>query len=148
MTNKEKRELALSYFLNSTKSQQEIAARVGVSENTLSTWKKEGGWDTIKGAKTATRQEIITELYQQISLIKDQAVDADGKRRVMTTAETQAIRMISKSIAELDKKLSIDTYIQVIEEYTTTLFAGDATEAKRQMPHLDRFIERKFTELG
>ncbi|GAA4354109.1 hypothetical protein GCM10023185_15450 [Hymenobacter saemangeumensis] len=148
LTNKDKKELALSLFLNTDKSQKEIAARLEVSENTLSTWANAGGWATIKGANTATRPQIIADLYQQISLIKDKAVDDEGKRRVMNTHETQAIRMISKSISELDKRLSIDTYITVIEEMMTWLFEVAPALAKSIMPKVDGFVDSKFKELS
>jgi DNA-binding XRE family transcriptional regulator len=144
MTTKDKRTLAESYFLNAQMSQQEIAARVGVSENTLSAWKKEGNWDVKKGAKTATRTEIITSYYEQLNLIKQSAVNEAGRARVMTAAETQQISIISKAIERLDKRLAIDQYIQVMEEFTNHLFATSREEARRLIPVLDNFIQAKF----
>lgn len=148
LTIKDKKELALAFFLNTSQSQKEIAARLEVSENTLTHWKTEGGWETMKGARTATKQEIISELYQQIGLIKDSAHEPSGKRRVMTTSEVQNIKMISKTISELDKKLSIDTYIQVLEELMTWLFEVRPAQAKSFMADVDMFTQGKFKELA
>jgi transposase len=148
LTTKDKKELALSLFLHSDQSQKELAARVGVSENTLSTWANDGGWKTLKGARTATRPQMITELYQQLTLIKEAAVDAQGKRRPMTHTEVQSVKMITKSISELDKKLAADTYMQVVEELMTWLFESSPEEAKRMLPRVDSFMAHKFKSLG
>lgn len=148
MTNKDKKELALSYFLHSKMSQQEIAARVEVSENTLSTWKKEGKWDVEKGAHSATRPKLITSFYRQIELIHASAVDVDGKPRALDYKEAQSVNMISKSIEALDKTLSIDLYIQVIEEFTTFYFGAKPELAKQALPYIDRFVKGKFAELN
>ena len=148
LTNKDKKELALSYYLHSQMSQQEIAERVGVSENTFTSWKQAGAWDVEKGALTATRPKLITGLYRQIELIQAGAVDKEGKPRALDTKEAQAIRMVSKSISELDKNLSIDLYIQVSEEFLTWYFGADAEGAKVCLPYLDRFIKGKFSELS
>ncbi|MDJ0363580.1 hypothetical protein QMK33_00330 [Hymenobacter sp. H14-R3] len=148
LTIKEKKELALSYFLHSQMSQQEIAARVEVSENTLSTWKKDGNWEVEKGALTATRPRLITSFYRQIELIQSGAKDAEGRPRALDTKEAQSIRMITKSIGELDRSLSIDLYIQVMEEFITWLFSADSVLAKAVLPFLDRFIKGKFSELN
>jgi DNA-binding XRE family transcriptional regulator len=148
LTNKEKKELALSYFLHSQMSQQEIAARIEVSENTLTAWKQAGDWEVEKGALTATRPRLITAFYRQIELIQASAVDAQGRPRPLDTKEAQAIRMITKSIGELDRSLSIDLYIQVMEEFITWLFGADSVLAKSVLPFLDRFVKNKFAELG
>ncbi len=147
LTTKDKKELALSYFLHSQMSQQEIAARVEVSENTLTAWKQAGAWDIEKGALTATRPRLIVSFYKAIELIQASAVDIDGKPRPLDAKEAQSIRMISKSISELDKSMSIDLYIQVMEEFIKWLFTASSALAKSLLPFLDRFIKGKFSEL-
>ena len=147
LTIKEKKELAHSYFLHSQMSQLEIAERIGVSENTMTTWKKDGEWDIEKGALTATRPRLITTFYRQIELIQASALKPDGSPRALDTKEAQSIRMITKSIAELDKTLSVDLYIQVMEEFITWLFGADSLLAKAVLPFLDRFIKGKFAAL-
>lgn len=144
MTNKEKRDLAESYFLHTGMSQQEIAARVGISENSLSKWKAEGDWEVKRGAKTATKAEIITASYLQISAIQRLAQEAG---RLMNAQETQAISIISKVIERLDKKLSIDSYITIIEELTNHLFARSPDRAKLVIADLDDFIRAKYAQV-
>ena len=148
LTTKDKKEMAQSLFLNTDKNQKEIAERVGVSANTLSTWATEGNWQTLKGAKTATKREVIADLYQQLALIKDSCTDAQGKRRPMDSKEAQAIRMISKSIAELDKKMSLDTYTTILEELVLWMYNEDAPTAKLLMGKIDAFFQAKVSELS
>ncbi|GGG33340.1 phage terminase small subunit-related protein [Hymenobacter glacieicola] len=145
---KGKKEYALTLYLYSGKTQQEIALRVGVSENTLTTWKKEGEWDTIKGALTATKPQLIKDFYQQITLIQQGAKNTDGTPRAMDLKETQAVRLITKAIAELDKTLSLDVYVQVMEEFVRWLYEAKPDAAQEFLPWLDRFMKQKFGELG
>lgn len=147
LTLKDKKELAHSYFLSSQMSQQEIAARLEVSENTISAWKQAGDWEIEKGALTATRPRLIASLYRQIELIQASAVKPDGRPRALDAKEAQSVRMISKSIADLDRRLSIDLYIQVVEEIIKWFFSADGLLAKAALPLLDRFIKGKFAEL-
>jgi transcriptional regulator with XRE-family HTH domain len=146
--NKAKKDYALTLFLYSNKTQQEIAERVGVSENTLSTWKKDGDWEVLRGALTATKPQLVKDFYQQINLIKAGAVDAKGQARAMDLKEAQAIRLITKAIAEMDKTLTVDMYVQVMEEFVRWFYEAKADEAATFLPWLDRFMKQKFAELG
>lgn len=147
LTNKDKKELAHTYFLHSQMSQQEIAERVEVSENTLTSWKQAGEWEIEKGVLSATRPKLITGLYRQIELIQSSALDGEGRPRPLDAKEAQSIRMISKSIADLDKTLSIDLYVQVMSEFLTWFFGASIGLAKQAVPFIDRFIKGKFSEL-
>jgi transcriptional regulator with XRE-family HTH domain len=145
---KGKQDYAMTLFLYSGKTQQEIAERVGVSENTLTAWKKAGNWETMKGALTATKPQLIKDFYQQITLIKESAVDEQGKPRAMTLKETQAIRLITKAIGELDRSLTMDTYVQVMEEFVRWFYEAKPDEAQAFLPWLDRYMKQKFSELS
>ncbi len=147
MTSKEKLAYAQSLYLNTDHTQQEIAERVGVSENTLTAWKVKHNWDTLRGATTATKPKMIASFYQQITLIEKSAVDAEGQPRALTLKETQAIRMITKAIQEMDKKLAADHYVTMMEEFTKFLFTNDKAAGKLFLPWLDRFMDQKFSEL-
>jgi transposase-like protein len=147
LTTKDKKELALSLYLNTDKTQAEIAERVGVSENTLSAWAIAGNWKTMKGARTTTRAQLITQLYQQCALIEEAAVDDKGNKRAMNHKEIQSVKMITKSISELDKTMSLDTYIQVMEEMMTWIWKIAPEQAKAIMGKVDGFVNHKLGEL-
>ena len=51
--------------------QKEIAERVGVSQQTLSKWKEDGGWELKRGAKTVSRDQIINKVLLRINEMLD-----------------------------------------------------------------------------
>ncbi|MBD2769712.1 hypothetical protein IC235_17620 [Hymenobacter sp. BT664] len=142
------KDYAMTLYLYSGMTQQEIAERVKVSENTLTAWKKEGDWETLKGARTATKPQLIKDFYQQITLIKEGAVDEQGQRRAMSYKETQAVLMITKSIKALDATLSADLYVQVLEEFVRWQYEASPDVAQQFLPWMDRFMKGKFAELS
>lgn len=50
-------------------SNKEIAERVGVRPNTISNWIKKGNWDKLRQSLMVTRQQMITDLYEQLDLL-------------------------------------------------------------------------------
>lgn len=58
------KELARMYYLNG-ETQKLVAEKVGVSRVTINKWVADGGWDTMRVAKTITRKEIITKMMQE-----------------------------------------------------------------------------------
>jgi transposase len=144
----EKRDYAQTLFLYTDKSQQEIALAVGVSENTLSKWKQEGDWPTLKGAMTTTKPQLVRDLYQQISLIRESAKTEDGKVRALNYKEAQSINMLSKAVENLDSKLDAGKYVQVMEEFVNWLFQAAPKEAQNFLQYQDRFMKGKFAELN
>jgi len=51
--------------------QKEIAERVGVSQQTLSKWKEDGGWELKRVAKTVSRDQIINKVLLRINEMLD-----------------------------------------------------------------------------
>lgn len=53
--------------------QKEIAERVGVSQQTLSKWKEDGGWELKRVAKTVSRDNIINKVLLRLNEMLDNA---------------------------------------------------------------------------
>lgn len=51
--------------------QKEIVERVGVSQQTLSKWKEDGGWELKRVAKTVSRDQIINKVLLRINEMLD-----------------------------------------------------------------------------
>ncbi len=139
------RELAQALFLTTDKSQAEIAAKVGVTEKTLSAWKKEGAWENLKAAHGAGRQTLVCDLLTETQMIRD-AAKADGRR--LTSKEVLDIKNLTKSIAELDKKLALPVYAEIITEASEWGFKHDPAAARVAVPMLDRFLDHKAGQVG
>jgi len=73
--------LAKDYWLNSPYTQKEIAERVGVSEQTISAWRRDGNWDSLKEGLLKIADKRFTHYLKLLDLfsekLKAEQVDID-----------------------------------------------------------------------
>ena len=112
MTKKElekSKELARMYYLNG-ETQKLVAEKVGVSRVTINKWVADGGWDTMRVAKTITRKEIITKMMQEANKKLE-----EGK---MSFDE---MSKLAASIEKIDKQTNAITIYEVMTVYNEWL---------------------------
>ncbi len=144
MRTDQKRELAKQLFLHTSATRKEIAARVGVSEKTISGatgWIKKFDWDKLKSALTVTRDNLVASLYNQILKITELADEED---RTLTTKETDALVKIAKAIETIDEKTTVSTFIQVFMEFEKWLIDVDSDLCKAINEHHNHFINTRI----
>lgn len=90
--------------------QKDIAEKIGVSRNTISTWVRDGDWDSLRAAKTITRKEIVTKMLRQI----DEKLEAGDW-------SPDEICKASAAIEKLDKQTNVITVIEVFSAYNNWL---------------------------
>lgn len=116
----DKKSIALELYLETDKSQKEIAIIVGVAEKTLGTWKQAGDWELLKQAQTVTVKNIITNLYNKaFELSQADKVDADKLVKIANTIDKLQ-----------NKKVTISHIINVFKDFTTYAFGENPTLAK------------------
>lgn len=106
-----KKELARLYYLQG-ETQKMIADKVGVSRVTINKWVSDGGWDTLRTAKTITRKELIVKMMQS----------ANEKLEEGTMSYDEMAKL-SASIERLDKQTNVVTVIEVFSAYNNWLIA-------------------------
>lgn len=107
----QKKELARLYFMQGEK-QKSIAAKVGVSETTLSRWVTAGAWQEKRAAVNITRPELVNKNLLLIAKLTDQLLDQD----LDLTNVGKIVDQISKlaaAIERLDKKANAVDTIEV-----------------------------------
>lgn len=103
------KELARMYYLNG-ETQKLVAEKVGVSRVTINKWVADGGWDTMRVAKTITRKEIITKMMQEANKKLE-----EGK---MSFDE---MSKLAASIEKIDKQTNAITIYEVMTVYNEWL---------------------------
>jgi DNA-binding XRE family transcriptional regulator len=118
MANKktEEKSLCLEFFLNTSRSQKEIALLVGVTEKTLSGWIKEENWDSLKLAKQTTQSQSIENLRELLSNCIKQSREKQ-KEGTFTKSDADAILELTKSLDSLQGLIPLRVYVQVMEEF-------------------------------
>ena len=99
------KELARLYYLNGD-TQKLVAEKVGVSRVTINKWVSDGGWDTMRMAKSITRKELVTKMMQK----------ANDKLEEGNMSFDEMAKL-SASIKELDKQTNAVTILEVLTAY-------------------------------
>ncbi len=134
LSREEKYAIAFDLFMDTDKSQKEIASIAGVTEKTLTKWKVDNEWDLLKSAETVTARKIIDNLYKRAyKLSQDEDSKADD------------IIKIANSIEKLsNKKVTISQIINVFKDFTTWAF-GEEPETAKAINKLQRkYIDFKI----
>ena len=133
-----RKEMARYLFVNDTLTQKEIAAKVGVSENTLSGWVKKENWDMHKSSVTISRQEQLKRVYDQISAINKDIID--NKKGLPTPSDADILAKLSVVIRKLENEASIADVVEVAKWMLTWIRAVSPAKAA-ELGHLfDEFI--------
>ncbi|WP_434575520.1 helix-turn-helix domain-containing protein [Riemerella anatipestifer] len=134
LNREDKKAVALDLFLDTDKTQKEIAEIVGVTEKTLTKWKLEGEWDKIKSASTITARNIIDNIYQKMhELSQSDKLEADKLIKLASTIEKLS-----------DKKVTISQIINVFKDFTTWAFGEDPELAKQINLLQKKYVNHKI----
>lgn len=136
LSNADKQAIALDLFLDTDKTQKEIAEIVQITEKTLTKWKTEGEWELLKSAETVTTRKIIDNLYKRAyQLSQDEKSKADD------------IIKIANSIDKLaNKKVTVSQIINVFKDFTSWAF-GENPELAKQINLLQKkYVNHKIGE--
>lgn len=109
--NEQKKELARLYFMQG-EEQKSIAAKVGVSETTLSRWVTAGAWQEKRAGINITRPEIVNKNLVLIAKLLDKLNGED----ISLTDVGKIVDQISKlaaAIERIDKKANAVDAIEV-----------------------------------
>ena len=141
MNGKQKAEIARLLYLSTEKTQKEICEVVGWSEKTFTEQKQKGKWHELRDTKSLTKQQIISMLHTQTLKLVEAAKDDD---RLLSAREVDSIAKLASSIDKLEKKATIETYIEVFEEYNKWLMTVNMNFAQINNHHQDLFIQSKI----
>ncbi len=141
MTQKQKVDVARTLYLMTEKTQKEISEVVGWSEKTFTEQKQKGKWNELRDTKSLTRQQIISMLHMQTFKLVDAA---KTENRLLSAREIDSIAKLAASIDKLEKKVTLETYIEVFEEYNKWLMVKNMNFAQVNNHHQDMFIQSKI----
>ena len=142
MTQKQKIDVARTLYLMTEKSQKEICEVVNWAEKTFTEQKQKGKWNELRDTKSLTKQQIISMLHTQLLKISDVAKD---ENRLLSAREVDSIAKLASSIDKLEKKATIETYIEVFEEFNRWLMVVNVDFAQRNNHFQDLFIQSKIS---
>ena len=94
--NIDKKGIAQSLFLDGAYTQEEIAAKVGTTRQTVSRWVRDGAWEELKASRTITTEQLIAQYKRQLAEINKRIEARPPGDRVPTTdCVSVAMRFLS-----------------------------------------------------
>lgn len=143
MTPKQKAEVAKTLFITTEKTQKEICEIVGWTEKTFGEQKLKGNWNDQRETKTLSKQQIVTELHSQTLKLLD---SAKSENRLLKASEIDCIAKLASSIDKIESSATLETYIQVFEEFNKWLIGVDGSFVKTNNVYQDMFIQKLISE--
>lgn len=148
----QKREHAELLYMNSIPN-KEIARRVDISPNTLTSWISAFGWKEKRAARVITRSSLVNKMLLQIDQMLDEslegAVDGQQKREV----SGDKLSKIAAAIDKLDKKSTLIDIVEIMTDFyneLSSLAQGDRSITQEKLQWLtkqqDRYINAKFDD--
>ena len=120
--------------------QKEIATKLGVTEKTVAAWKKKDNWDAIKTSLLNSKNERITELYNELAEFNAMIKKRTEGERYPSSREADVRRKLIRDISELEKKYNIGQTTVIARDFV--LFAKDIDFdfSQKASEYLDMFI--------
>ena len=119
---------------------KEIAERVGVRPNTVSNWIKKGKWAKLRQSLMVTRQQMITDLYEQLDLLNTNI----KTRKIVYDVPDRLTKPIKLKDANGKEFLSIPEHTP--EDYPVLIGNYATSKEANQISVLTRAIKSLETE--
>lgn len=136
----QKKEWAKELYTRQEHTQKEIAAKVGISENSITKWVKDGKWDTMRKTLLSTKQEQLTMLYDILDKLNKEGKAALEDDDPNTNPNADAIIKITNAIKKLETQTGIGEMIETGTRFIKFVQGEDLPLAKDITKWFDLFI--------
>lgn len=133
------REIGKALFLSGY-SQRDIAARIGVSENTVGRWARDGHWDDLREAQRTSKPSVLKDLYAELAEMNRVIQTREDGKRFATKDEALTRSRLVKNIADLEQRYSLGNAVDMGRDFCTFVGTTDYALARQVLEHWDAFI--------
>lgn len=144
LTNRQKKEWAQLLFTKENVTQKEVAARVGVSVQTMSKWVNAGKWEELKVSVTITKEEQLKNLYRQLAEINKAIAEREAGKRFSTSGEADTISKLAVAIEKMESDIGLADIISTFRVFLNWLRGFDIAQAQELTPIFDTFIKSRI----
>jgi transposase-like protein len=131
LTNDKKRALGEQMFIENMRTSKYIAEYLGVSEQTVSRWRKKYDWDKRRTEALASPHRIKSILFRELENIaegNDKTIEADGLYKIF------------KVIEGLSDRTSVQVVLSVFKEFDDWMIDQDPDMAIKFLEYHKKFI--------
>lgn len=142
--NDQKKNLARDLYVLGTYTLEEIASKVGSTRQTISKWAKEQYWEELKAGMSISREELLKNLYRQVSDINESINMREPGERHANVKEADTLSKLSSAIKKLESDVGISDIVAVGIRFTNWLRNVDLDKAKEFTMIWDAFLKEQF----
>lgn len=144
MKSTDKREYAQLLFTQNPRIlMKDIAAKVGVTPNTVTSWRRKDNWDKHRETIQKTRHEQLRNLYQELEALNN-AIREREEAPYATKAEADTRTQITRSISNLEREMTAAQVVAVFNPFLDWLSDVDPAKAKLVVELQDAYIKSSF----
>lgn len=143
MAKTELREVAKVLFMQGY-TQKEIAAKITVSEQTISKWSKTDHWDNLKKNLVNSKTERLSELYDELMALNAMIKTRDEGFRFPNSKEADIRRKLIRDIADLERKYNIGQTTVIARDFITFCRDIDFDFSQKANEYFDLFINHQI----
>ena len=142
MKNAQKQDLArLLYIRGVVESQEELAARVGVTPVTISRWKARGNWEGFKKSMLVSRQDQLRRLYDQLDELTAKIEERPKGERYANNKEADIQSKLTGSIRTLETDIGVDEVVDVFKKFFDWMRSSDPSKIRELVTLFDSFVK-------
>ena len=142
--NDQKKNLARDLYVLGTYTLEEIASKVGSTRQTIGKWAKEQSWEELKAGMSISREELLKNLYRQVSDINEHINMREPGERHANVKEADTLSKLSSAIKKLESDVGISDIVAVGIRFTNWLRNVDLDKAKEFTMIWDAFLKEQF----
>ena len=142
--NDQKKNLARDLYVLGTYTLEEIASKVDSTRQTISKWAKEQSWEELKAGMSISREELLKNLYRQVSDINESINMREPGERHANVKEADTLAKLSSAIKKLESDVGISDIVAVGIRFTNWLRNVDLDKAKEFTMIWDAFLKEQF----
>lgn len=143
MAKTELREVAKVLFMQGY-TQKEIAAKITVSEQTISKWSKTDHWDNLKKNLVNSKTERLSELYDELMALNAMIKTREEGFRFPNSKEADIRRKLIRDIADLERKYNIGQTTVIARDFITFCRDIDFDFSQKANEYFDLFINHQI----
>lgn len=137
-------EYAQLLYTRENLTQKEIAARLGISPQTINKWAREDKWDEFKVSVTITKEEQIKNLYRQLADLNNKISDREPGERHPTSSDADIISKLSNAIEKMESDVGLSDITATFRKFLNWLRPLDLDKAQELAPLFDSFVKAQL----
>lgn len=135
-----KKELAQILYVQEKKTQTEIAALLGIRQDTVSKWATAEKWNELRSGVSIAKEQQIKNLYHQINLINEDVMNRPEGERKVTVKEAKIIADLADAVKKLESEIGIAEIVSCGVKFCDFMRSMDSEKAKEVNGYWDAFL--------